>query len=48
MGGYFCIGFINFMLAGKTLIDFTNLFSPYDFDINDNIILSYFKGGWNW
>ena len=26
--GYFCIGFINFMLAGKTLSDFTNLFSP--------------------
>ena len=25
--GYFCIGFIDFMLAGKTLIDFTNLFS---------------------
>ena len=26
--GYFCIGFIDFMLAGKTLTDFTNLFSP--------------------
>ena len=23
--GYFCIGFIDFMLAGKTLTDFTNL-----------------------
>ena len=43
MCGYFCIGFINFMLAGKTLTDFTSLFSPYDFDKNDNIILSYFK-----
>ena len=40
---YFCIGFINFMLAGKTLTDFTSLFSPYDFDENDNIIMSYFK-----
>ena len=40
---YFCIGFINFMLAGKTLTDFTNLFSLYDIDKNDNIILSYFK-----
>ena len=29
MCGYFCIGFIDFMLAGKTLIDFTSLFSPY-------------------
>ena len=31
MCGYFCIGFISFMLAGKTLIDFTNLFSPNNF-----------------
>ena len=23
---YFCIGFIGFMLAGKTLTEFTNLF----------------------
>ena len=29
--GYFCIGFIDFMLAGKTLADFTNLFSPNNF-----------------
>ena len=28
--GYFCIGFIGFMLAGKNLNDFTNLFSPND------------------
>ena len=26
--GYFCIGFIDFMLAGKPLTEFTNLFSP--------------------
>ena len=45
MCGYFCIGCINFMLARKTLTDFTSLFSPYDFDKNDNIILSYFKDG---
>ena len=44
---YFCIGFIDFMLAGKTLIDYTNLFSPYDFDKNDQIIFSYFKDAWN-
>ena len=30
MCGNFCIGFIDFMLAGKRLIDYTNLFSPYD------------------
>ena len=43
MCGYFCIGLIDFMLAGKTLTDYTNLFSPYDFNKNDQIILSYFK-----
>ena len=31
MCGYFCIGFIDFMSPGKTLIDFTGLFSPCDF-----------------
>ena len=30
MCGYFCIGFINFMFAGRILIDFTSFFSPYD------------------
>ena len=28
---YFCTGFIDFMLAGKTLIDYTSLFLRYDF-----------------
>ena len=31
MCGYFCIEFINYMLKGKTLLDYTNLFSPNDF-----------------
>ena len=39
----FCIGFIDFMLAGKELTDYANLFSPYDFKKNNNIILPYFK-----
>ena len=43
MCGYFCIGFIDFMLAGKKLTDFTNMFPPYDFKKIDNIILSQFK-----
>ena len=30
MHGYFCIGFIDFMLTGKKLTDYTNLFSPHD------------------
>ena len=38
MCGYFCIGFIDFMLAGKKLTDYTNLFSLHDFKKN-NIIL---------
>ena len=42
MCGYFCTGFIDFMLAGKTLTDFTNLFSPNNFNKNDDIILNYF------
>ena len=29
--GYFCIGFIDLILAGDTLRDFTNLFSPDNF-----------------
>ena len=41
MCGYFCIGFIDFMLAGKTLTEFTNLFSSNNFKEND-IILKYF------
>ena len=28
MCGYFSVGFTDFMLAGKTLTKFTNLFSP--------------------
>ena len=32
MCGYFCIGFIGFMFAGKILIDYTSLFSTYDFE----------------
>ena len=31
MCGYFCIGFIDFMLAGKTLTEFTNFFSSNNF-----------------
>ena len=42
MCGYFCIGFIDFMLAGKTLTEFTNLFSPNNFKKNDDIVLNYF------
>ena len=43
MCGYFCIGFIDFMFKGKSLLDYTNLFSPNDFEKNDKIILIYFQ-----
>ena len=43
MCGYFCILFIEYMLNNKTLTDFTNLFSPWDFKKNGEIIKSYFK-----
>ena len=42
MCGYFCIGFIDFMFKGKTLTEYTNLFSPNKFKKNDDIILNYF------
>ena len=38
MYGYYCIEFINYMLKGKTLLEYTNLFSPNDFKKNDQII----------
>ena len=47
MCGYFSIGFLDFMLEDKKLTDFTSMFSPYNFEKNDNIILSYFKNEYN-
>ena len=38
-----CIGFIDFMLKGKSLLDYTNLFSPNDYEKNDKIIFSITK-----
>ena len=43
MCGYFCIEFINYMLKGKTLLDYTNLFSPNDFKKNHRVIKRIFK-----
>ena len=40
MCGYFCIGFIDFMLSGKTLTGFTNIFAPNK--KNDDVIFKYF------
>ena len=43
MCGCFCNEFIDFMLSSKTLVDFTSLFSPNDFEKNGGMILSYYK-----
>ena len=42
MCGYFFTGFIDYMLMGKSLTDYTNLFSPNNFKRNDDKILNYF------
>ena len=38
---YFCIGFIDFILKGKSLLNYTNLVSPNDYEKNDKIKLIY-------
>ena len=40
---YYCIEFINYMIKGKTLLEYTNLFSPNDFKKNNQIIKRIFK-----
>ena len=42
MCGYFSIGFIDSMLARKTLTEYTNLILPNNFKKNDDIILNFF------
>ena len=43
MCGYFSIGFIDFMLKGKNLLEHTNLFSLNENKKNGKIILKYFQ-----
>ena len=43
MCGYFCIKFIDFMLKGISLLDYTNLFCLNEYENNDKIILKYFQ-----
>ena len=43
MCGCFCIGFIDFMLKGKSLLDYTNSFSSNDYEKNDKIIVKLFQ-----
>ena len=41
--GYFCIGFIDFMLKGKSILEYKNSFSPNEYKKNEKIILKYFQ-----
>ena len=43
MCGFYFIAFVEYMLSGKTLLDYTNSFSPNDYKKNDKIICKYFK-----
>ena len=43
MSRFFCIGFIYFLLKGKRLLHYLNLFALNDYEKNDEIILKYFK-----
>ena len=43
MCGFYCNAFIEYMLAGKRLLDYTNLFSMNDYKENDKIIYKHFK-----
>ena len=43
MCGFYCIAFIEYMLAGEILLDYTNLFLPNDYKQNYKIIYEYFK-----
>ena len=33
----------DFMIKGKSFLDYSNLFSPNDYEKNDKIILKYFQ-----
>ena len=41
--GYFCTRFIDFILKGKSLLDYNSLFSPNDYEKNDTKIFSATK-----
>ena len=40
---YFCIRFTDFMLKGRSLLEYTNLFYPNENEKNDEIISRYFQ-----
>ena len=40
---YFCIGFIDFLLKRKSLLDYNNLFSPIKYENNEKIYWNTFN-----
>ena len=40
---FYCVVFIEYIIAGKTLLDYTNLFSLNDYQKNDKVTYKYFK-----
>ena len=45
--GFYCIAFMEYMIPGKILLDYTNLFSPNKYKKNDKIIYKYLKDKYN-
>ena len=43
ISAYFRIGFIEFMLKGKSLMDYKIVFSPEEYEKNDKMMLKYFQ-----
>ena len=43
MWGFYCIAFIEYMLAGKDFLDYTNLFTLNDYKKNEKIIYAIFN-----
>ena len=43
MSETYCIAFMEYMFAGKTLLDYTSLFFPNDYKKNDKIMRKCFK-----
>ena len=44
---YVCIGFTDFILKGKSLLEYTTFFSLNDYEKNYKIILKYFQQNLN-
>ena len=43
MCGFYFVAFIEYMLSGKSLLDYSNLFSQNNYKKNDKITCKYFK-----